>query len=97
MELPVAYGGGVSYNKDVRRCKNFVTAGGTDKMKEQIRVAGMSCEHCVQSIEEALKQIGVAAKADLSKGMVDVDFDERTADLDKIKQTIEDQGFDVLS
>ena len=26
-------------------------------MKEQIRVAGMSCEHCVQSIEEALKQI----------------------------------------
>ncbi|KYQ88044.1 MULTISPECIES: copper ion binding protein [Thermoactinomyces] len=66
-------------------------------MKEQIRVAGMSCEHCVKSIEEALKQIGVAAKVDLSKGMVDVDFDEQTADLDKIKQTIEDQGYDVLS
>lgn len=66
-------------------------------MREQIRVDGMSCEHCVKSIEEALKQIGVEAKVDLSKGVVDVDFDGETADLSKIKNTIEDQGFDVLS
>lgn len=66
-------------------------------MKEQIRVAGMSCEHCVKSIEEALKQIGVEAKVNLSKGVVDVDFDGQAVDLSKIKHAIEDQGFDVLS
>ncbi|MGA8942563.1 MAG: copper ion binding protein [Thermoactinomyces sp.] len=67
-------------------------------MKEQnLRVEGMSCHHCVAAIEGALKEIGVKAKVDLNGGIVKVTFDEQAVDLSKIKETIEDQGYDVVA
>ncbi len=34
---------------------------------QTLKVEGMSCNHCVNSIEGALRNIGVTAKVDLKK------------------------------
>lgn len=62
---------------------------------ETLRVAGMSCSHCVNTIEGALKEIGVNGKVDLSSNTVHVEYDETKVTLEAIKDTIEDQGYDV--
>jgi copper chaperone len=60
-----------------------------------LQVEGMSCGHCVNSVEGALKNLGTAAKVDLASNSVSVDFDENKVTLAAIKEAIEDQGYDV--
>ncbi|MBW5445366.1 copper chaperone CopZ [Cohnella sp. CFH 77786] len=62
-----------------------------------LNVQGMSCGHCVNSIEGAVKKLGATAKVDLGAGSVAVEFDESKVTLEAIKETIEDQGYDVVS
>ncbi|KXH83750.1 copper chaperone CopZ [Sporosarcina sp. HYO08] len=66
-------------------------------MKEIIKVEGMSCGHCVNAIETSVGGLtGVAAVAvDLNKAEVAVEFDATQTTVADIKETIEDQGFDV--
>ncbi|MFC6653755.1 copper ion binding protein [Paenibacillus rhizoplanae] len=61
-----------------------------------LKVEGMSCGHCVSSVEKAVSGVGAAAKVDLPAKTVAVEFDENTVSLDKIKAAIEDQGYDVV-
>ncbi|MCU9594219.1 copper chaperone CopZ [Caldibacillus thermolactis] len=60
-------------------------------------VKGMSCGHCKMTVEGALKKLdGVsAAQVNLEEGKVDVTFDESKVTVDKMKEVIEDQGYDV--
>ncbi len=60
-----------------------------------LKVTGMSCGHCVQSVEKALKEIGASGTVHLSSGSVDVTYDEATLPLETIKAAIEEQGYDV--
>ncbi|MEX2462371.1 MAG: copper ion binding protein [Paenibacillaceae bacterium] len=60
-----------------------------------LSVEGMSCGHCVNSVEGALKKLGTTAKVDLASKSVSVDFDENKVTLAAIKIAIEDQGYDV--
>ncbi|MEF2245132.1 MULTISPECIES: copper ion binding protein [unclassified Paenibacillus] len=60
-----------------------------------LHVQGMSCQHCVNSIEGALKEIGVSGKVNLKGESVDVSFDEQKVSLVQIKEAIEEQGYDV--
>ncbi|MBO7745976.1 heavy-metal-associated domain-containing protein [Paenibacillus sp. MWE-103] len=66
-------------------------------MTSVIEVRGMSCQHCVSSIEGALKKRGVAAKVDLPRNRVTVDYEAKAITIEQIKSTIEGQGFDVVS
>ncbi|MCH5586095.1 copper ion binding protein [Shimazuella sp. AN120528] len=61
-----------------------------------LKVEGMSCNHCVVSIEGALKQIGSKGKVDLANDTVTVEYDEKKLAVEQIKEAIEDQGYDVL-
>ncbi|WP_126427117.1 copper ion binding protein [Brevibacillus marinus] len=61
-----------------------------------LQVQGMSCQHCVHSIESALKEIGAAGKVDLASNAVEVSFDENRLSLEQIKAAIEEQGYDVV-
>ncbi|MFD1773751.1 copper ion binding protein [Paenibacillus rhizophilus] len=61
-----------------------------------LNVEGMSCGHCVSSVETAVGNLGASAKADLASKTVTVDFDDSKLSLDAIKEAIEDQGFDVV-
>ena len=60
-----------------------------------IKVAGMSCNHCVNSVEGALKTLGATGKVDLATGTVAVEFDESKLTIEAIKDAIEEQGYDV--
>ncbi|MFD1205384.1 MULTISPECIES: copper chaperone CopZ [Sporosarcina] len=65
-------------------------------MKEVLKVEGMSCGHCVNSIESSVGELkGVSSvKVDLANNEVTVEFDNETT-LKQIKETIEDQGYEV--
>ncbi|MDP5272500.1 copper ion binding protein [Chengkuizengella axinellae] len=66
-------------------------------MKNQIiKVEGMSCNHCVNAIESTLKDINVKGTVDLTKGSVEVNYDESKIKLEVIKEAIEEQGYDVV-
>ena len=65
--------------------------------KVTLNVQGMSCGHCVKAVEGsvgALKGIS-SVKVDLKSAKVDVEFNTQEVSLDKIKETIDDQGYDV--
>ncbi|PQP83756.1 copper resistance protein CopZ [Paenibacillus sp. PCH8] len=61
-----------------------------------LNVTGMSCNHCVKSVEEAVKNAGASGQVDLGAGTVAVEYDEQTVNVDQIKAAIEDQGYDVV-
>ncbi|AEI44754.1 copper ion binding protein [Paenibacillus mucilaginosus] len=62
----------------------------------QLKVEGMSCDHCVRAVEGALKEVGATGKVDLASGSVSVQYDEGKLKLEQIKEAIEDQGYDVV-
>lgn len=64
-----------------------------------LNVKGMSCSHCVNAIETSLKELaGVGSvNVDLDGGKVSVSFDEAVVSLEKVKEAIEDAGYDVAS
>lgn len=61
-----------------------------------LQVEGMSCQHCVNSIEGALKAIGAAGKVDLTSNTVSVSFDENQIAIEAVKEAIEEQGYDIV-
>lgn len=64
--------------------------------QQTLQVEGMSCGHCVNSIEGALKAIGAAGKVDLANHKVEVSFDENAVTLEAVVEAIEEQGYDVV-
>jgi copper chaperone len=64
--------------------------------KVHLQVNGMSCGHCVSSVEGAVKKLGASAQVDLGSKSVSVEYDESKLKLDAIKEAIEDQGYDVV-
>lgn len=67
-------------------------------MTEKIIVQGMSCNHCVNSIEKSVGNLkGISSvNVNLNSGEVVVDFDQTLTTLDQIKETIEEQGYDIV-
>jgi copper chaperone len=65
--------------------------------KITLNVQGMSCGHCVKSIEGSVGELkGVShVKVHLENGTVDVEYNASEVTLDSIKETIDDQGYDV--
>ena len=65
--------------------------------KVTLHVEGMSCGHCVKAVEGSVGELnGVASvKVDLEDKKVDVEFNQEEVTLDAIKETIDDQGYDV--
>jgi len=62
-----------------------------------LKVEGMSCNHCVKSVEGAVKELGAEAKVDLAAKSVTVAYDADKVTVDAIKEAIEEQGYDVVN
>ncbi len=59
-------------------------------------VPGVSCEHCVNSITRATKDLGVIeVKVDLPSKKVYVAFDPAAVAEPAIKNAIEEEGYDI--
>jgi copper chaperone len=65
--------------------------------KVSLNVEGMSCGHCVKAVEGSVGALnGVSTvKVDLENKKVDVEFNQEEVTLDVIKETIDDQGYEV--
>lgn len=66
-------------------------------MKKVLDVNGMSCSHCVNSIEGSVGSLAgvISVEVLLSEGKVNVEYDYHTISLVVIKEVIEEQGYDV--
>ena len=64
----------------------------------KLKVEGMSCSHCENSIKKAVGALdGVDSVAtDLKRKLVTVEFDPGKTDVGEIKNAIEEQGYDVV-
>lgn len=65
--------------------------------KVTLNVEGMSCGHCVKAVEGSVGKLqGVSnVKVHLENGTVDVEYNANEVKLETIKETIDDQGYDV--
>lgn len=68
------------------------------KEKLELKVEGMSCNHCVNGIKTALKQIdGVMnVEVSLENKTVVTEYDAEKVKEANIKEVIEDEGYDVV-
>lgn len=65
--------------------------------KVTLSVKGMSCGHCVKSVEGSVGELnGVQhVEINLSEAKVTVEFDQNKVSLESIKEAIDDQGYEV--
>ncbi|SFS49584.1 copper ion binding protein [Marininema halotolerans] len=61
------------------------------------KVKGMSCDHCKKAVTEALEKIaGVeSVTVDLENGVAVVTHQDDTVEYKKMKDAIEEQGYEV--
>ena len=66
--------------------------------KESLKVEGMTCQHCVQTITDALEKIAGTNKVavDLDKKEVQVDYNEEKTNLQEISDKIVEVGFELV-
>ncbi|WP_284141730.1 MULTISPECIES: copper chaperone CopZ [unclassified Virgibacillus] len=67
-------------------------------MQTTLIVKGMTCGHCEKAVHNALEQLeGVTGvEVHLDTGKVDVVYDDAHITIEKMKEAIEDQGYDVI-
>ena len=65
--------------------------------KETLKIEGMTCDHCVHHVTQALESVdGVqSAKVSLKKNEAVVKFDE-TASLDAMREAVAEAGYKVV-
>lgn len=62
-----------------------------------LKVDGMSCGHCVKAVESSVGELNGVEKVNVSlaDAEVAISFDEAQVSLDQIKETIEEEGYDI--
>ena len=63
----------------------------------EIKVSGMSCQHCVHAVKSSVSALaGVAAvEVSLEKKLATISFDPAKTNREAITAAIEDQGYSV--
>jgi copper chaperone len=66
--------------------------------KAVVKIEGMSCNHCVQSVTGALKELPSVENiaVSLEEKQASFDFDPDKVTLELVKEAIEDQGYDIV-
>ncbi|ODA16076.1 copper-binding protein [Geobacillus thermoleovorans] len=62
-----------------------------------LQVQGMTCGHCKAAVTNALQALDGVSRVEvhLQEGTVDVEYDETKVSVEKLKEVIEEQGYDV--
>ena len=67
--------------------------------KIKIRISGMSCTGCENRVENVLKNVEnvKSVNANYNTGIVEIGTNDiKNLDIDVIKETLEDLGYDIL-
>lgn len=62
-----------------------------------LKVSGMSCGHCVGSVQRALKSVAGVADADVTIGSAIVRFDPAAATIEQIRDAVQEAGYEVAT
>ncbi|MED5078184.1 copper chaperone CopZ [Geobacillus stearothermophilus] len=62
-----------------------------------LQVQGMTCGHCKAVVTNALQTLDGVSRVEvhLQEGTVDVEYDETKVSVEKLKEAIEEQGYNV--
>lgn len=60
---------------------------------KDIRIEGMSCNHCVMAVKKELSKIPALRVKDVRIGLASVEFDESAVSPEKIKEAVEEAGY----
>jgi copper chaperone len=64
-------------------------------MKTEIRIGGMSCQHCVKAVDQALRGLEGVERVEVSVGAA-VLTTPQAPDMDQVRKVIEEEGFQVI-
>jgi len=66
--------------------------------KHTLIVEGMSCGHCVNAVQDAVRSLPgiISANVDLATKTLMVELDTSKTTLAQIKETVDEQGFTVV-
>ena len=67
--------------------------------KIEIRISGMSCTGCENRVENVLKNVEnvKSVNANYNTGIIEIETNNiKDLDIDMIKETLEDLGYDIL-
>ncbi len=64
-------------------------------MKKTLKIDGMSCNHCVMSVQKNLSKLTLN-ELKVNIGSADVDYDENKVTENEIIKAIEESGYKVL-
>ncbi len=64
-----------------------------------LKVQGMTCGHCKQSVNQALSNLnGVhAVEVNLDSGNVNISYEDSEVSKEQLTEAIEEQGYDVVA
>jgi copper chaperone len=62
----------------------------------EIKIDGMSCQHCVMRVKKAIEAIDGISSSVVEIGKADVTFDETKTSLEAIKEAINGSGYKVV-
>jgi len=67
-------------------------------MKETLKVQGLSCNCCVNKVEESVNKLAGISSIEVNQASeeVQVTFDENTITLEQIEAKIAEQGYQVV-
>ena len=67
-------------------------------MRKIIKVEGMTCQHCVQTVTETVGKVAGVEKVEVSleQKEVIVDFDDSKTQTEQISTQIKEAGFEVV-
>jgi copper chaperone len=65
-------------------------------MKKKILIEGMSCEHCVAHVKEALENLDKVTSVEVSLEDKCATVETENSD-DELKNAIEEEGYDVVN
>lgn len=63
---------------------------------ETIKISGMTCNHCVKSVDEAIKQLPVE-KYEVKIGSLYVEYDPKKLTKEQIINAVEDSGYEIVN
>lgn len=62
----------------------------------RVKVKGMSCQHCVNAVTQALQQVEGVANVEVSLDKGEARFDEdRQVDRDAVRKAVQDAGYEA--
>jgi len=73
--------------------------GGKNMAQSTIRIEGMTCGHCVETVTKALEGLSGVSSASvrLEEKQARVCYDDRSLGMNELKKAVEDAGFEVPS